>query len=166
MAVYQAKADSSLSFNVTKDEKLIGKLSYKSWFKYNAVIEAGNSSYQLKPKGFWGTTIELKDGKELLLKFSMNWKGEIAVQTYFNGVENSFILKHRGVFKESFILTDGEKTELLVMKPHLKWGRMNYEYQITTSDTFEASPAKEIILMASLYCANYYMSTIMAPIGL
>jgi hypothetical protein len=132
MTEYQAKITNSFSFDVTRGGKLIGKLSYKSWFKFNAIMEiVNNSTYQVEPKGFWGTTIELKDGEKVLLNFKMNWNGSIVVQTYFNNVEKDY------VFKESFILTDQEGIELLVMKPHLKWSKMNYEFQITTSDIFE-----------------------------
>ena len=159
MAEYQAKSNNSLSFDVTKDDKLIGKLSYKSWFKFNAVIEmADNSTYQVELKGFWGTTVEVKDGEKVLVKFLMNWNGDIVVQTYFDDFEKGYIFQHKGVFKESFILLDQEEIELLVMKPHLKWKNMNYEYQLTTSDIFEAFSNKEILLMTSLLCANYYMS--------
>jgi len=151
MAEYQAKSSNSLSFELTKDDKLIGKLSYESWFKFNAVIEiANNSNYQVEPKGFWGTTIELKDREKVLLKFKMNWNGEIVVQTYFNGSDKGYIFKHRGIFKESFILVDQDGIELLIMKPQLKWKKMNYEYQITTSDIFESFSNKEILLMNSL----------------
>jgi hypothetical protein len=96
----------------------------------------------------------------------MNWNGEIIVQTFFNGIEKDYVIKHRGVFKDSFVLIDKEETELLVMKPHMKWNLMNYEYQVTTSDAFDALPYKEIILMNSLHCANYYMSMMMSVIGL
>ncbi len=44
MNEYQVKSKTSLSFEVTKDDKLIGKLLYKSWFKFNAVIEMANHS--------------------------------------------------------------------------------------------------------------------------
>lgn len=158
MAEYQAKSNTSLVFDLTQGDKLIGKLSYKSWFKFNAVIEIANTNYQVEPKGFWGTTIELRDGEKVLLKFKMNWNGEIVVQTYFNDFEKDYVFKHRGIFKESFILTDPEGIELLVMKPHVKWSKMNYEYQLTTSDSFETFSNKEILLMTSLLCANYYMS--------
>lgn len=161
MAEYQTKSTDSLSFDVTKDNKSIGKLSYKSWFKFNAVIElANNRSYQVTPKGFWGTTIELWDAEKRLLKFGMNWNGDIVIQTFFNDFEKEYAFKHHGIFKSSFVLTDQEETELLVMKPHLKWSLMNYEYEITTSETFEALPEREILLMNSIYCANYYMSMI------
>ncbi len=166
MTEYQAKSNNSLTFDLLKDNKLIGKLSYESWFKFNAVVEiADNSKYQVEPKGFWGTTIELRDGEKVLLKFKMNWNGEIVIQTYFNDFEKGYIFKHRGIFKESFILTNQEGNELLVMKPHLKWNTMNFEYKITTSEIFE-NPSdnshKEILLMISLHCANYYMAMMMA----
>ena len=159
MADYQAKSNNTSSFEVTEGDKLIGKLSYKSWFKFDAALEMANkSNYQIEPKGFWGTTVEIKDGEKVLLTFTMNWNGEIIVHTYFNNIEKDYIFKHRGFFKEFFILTDQEGTELLGMKPHIKWSNMNYEYQITTTDFFETIPNKDILLMNSLHCANYFMT--------
>jgi hypothetical protein len=158
MATYQAKSKNS-TFDVTKDDKLIGKIIYKSWFKFNAVIEIPNNpNYQVEPKGFWETTIEVRDGERILLKFKMNWNGEIVIQTYFNDIEKGYIFKHRGFFKDSFILKDQEGIELLAMKPNLKWSKMNYEYEITASDSFETFSNKEILLISSLHCANFYMA--------
>lgn len=159
MAEYYAKSNDSLSFELTHNDQLTGKITYKSWFNFNAVIElADHQSYQIEPKGFWGTTIELKDNEKVLLKFRMNWNGEIIVQTYFDGIKESFVCKHRGIFKDSFVLTDKVGMELLVMKPQFKWNLLNYEYQISTCDDFEQYPNKEILLLTSLHCANYYMS--------
>lgn len=156
---YQAKSTSSLSFDVTIEDELIGNISYKSWFKFNAdVVMPNGSSYQVEPKGFWETIVELKDKEKVLLDFQMNWKGEIIVKTYFDDSEKGYVFKHTGFFKESFLLLDQEGTQLLVMKPHLKWKKMNYEYEITTAEPFESLPFKEILLMSSLHCANYYMS--------
>ncbi len=169
MAEYQAKIDKSLCFDLTQDDKLIGKLFYKSWFKFNALIElANNSNYQVEPKGFWGTTIEIKekDKENVLLKFKMNWKGEIVIEAYFSGIERSYIFKHRGILKESFVFIDQDGTELLSMKPYMKWKKMNYEYQITTSSEFERLYQKEILLMTSLHCANYYMSMLMVMLAM
>ncbi len=162
MTEYQAKSDSSLSFELTKEGKSIGKLTYKSWFKFNAEVEILNSKYQIEPKGFWGTTIEFKDGGRVLLKFTMNWNGDIIIQTYFGNVEKDYVFKHRGIFKESFVLMDQNGVELLVMKPDLKWNTMNYEYHITTSDVFEKFSYKNVLLMNSVHCANYFMAMMMA----
>ena len=162
MAEYQAKANNSLSFDLTKNEALIGNLSYKNWFKFNAVIEIANGSkYQVEPKGFWGTTVELKQEENVLLKFTLNWNGEIVVQTSFGDAEKGYVFKHRGVFKESYALIEQDGIELLIMKPQLKWTQLNYEYEVTTSDNFETLENKEILLLTSLHCANYYMSMMM-----
>lgn len=159
MAEYQANSTSQLNFDITKGDVLIGKLIYKSWFKFNATIElANNKSYEIEPKGFWGTTIEVKESDNVLMKFKMNWKGEILIQLISNHIEKGFLFKHRGIFKESFLLADDQASELLVMKPHIKWNKMNYQYTLTTSDSFESFDAKELLLIASLHCANYYMA--------
>jgi hypothetical protein len=158
MTEYQAKLNSALSFDLTKEDKLIGKLSYKSWFGFKAVMEIGNrSTYQLEPKGFWETAIELKDGDKVLLTCKMNWKGEIVIQATGDRSDKGYMFKHRGFFKDSFMLADHDGIELLVMKPHMKWNKMNYEYLVSTSDGFDAFSDKEILLMTSLHCANYYM---------
>jgi hypothetical protein len=53
MKEYQAKSSNTLSFDVTNGDQLVGKLIYKSWFKFNAEIEfPDHSSYQIEPKGF------------------------------------------------------------------------------------------------------------------
>ena len=139
MAEYYAKSNNSLSFEVEKDDQSIGKLIYTNWFSFKAEMVTLGHSYKVEPKGFWGTTIELKDHERVLLKFRMNWNGEIVIQTYFDGVKDGFLFKHRGIFKDSFVLT---------------------EYQIITSESFEVLSNKEILLLNSLHCANYYMSMI------
>ncbi|MCE3076166.1 hypothetical protein [Chryseobacterium gwangjuense] len=162
MTEYKVKSSNSLVFELTENESVIGNLKYKSWFRFSAEFDILNSKYQIEPKGFWGTTIELKEGEKVLLKFRMNWGGEIVIQTYFNEIKKGYLFKHRGIFKDSFVLTDEGGTELLVMKPDLKWHTMNYGYQIATSDTFDTFTNKEILLMTSLHCANFYMSMMMA----
>ncbi|WP_420148518.1 hypothetical protein [Spirosoma sp.] len=163
MTEYQAKSNGSLSFDVTKGDSQIGKLIYQSWFTFNSTLELANGLiYTIEPKGFWGTTIELKDGDKVRLKFKMNWNGDIVIQTYFDGFEKGYVFKHKGIFKESFLLIDQDGIELLVTKPQIKWSKMNYEYQIMVSDAFEALANKEILLITSVHCANYYMSMMMA----
>jgi hypothetical protein len=165
MSEYVAKSNTSLSFDLTKEGHAIGKLSYQSWFRFDAEIALANdSSYQLAPKGFWGTTMALKDGESVLLKFKMNWNGSIVVQTFFNGIEKGYVLKHKGLFKESFVLVDEQGAELLVMIPHLQWFKMNFEYKITTSESFETLSHKEILLLNSIHCANYYMAVAMSAV--
>ena len=159
MATYQAKSADSLIFDLTQSDRLIGKLTYKSWFKFNASIEMTNNKYyQVEPKGFWGTTIELKENEQVLAKFAMNWNREVVIHTYAQDIEKGYILTHKGLFKESFVLVDKDGIELLIMKPNLEWFKMSSEYLITTVDDFELLQNKELLLMTSLQAANYYMS--------
>jgi len=155
---YHAKSNNYLSFELTKDEKTIGKLTYKSWFKFSAEIEILNSKYQVEPKGFWGTNVEIKDGKIVLMKFTMNWDGNIILHSYFDNDEKTYIFKNKGFFRDSFVLTDEKGTEILTMKPNFKWNSFSYEYAITTSEIFETFEQKNILLMNSVHCANYYMA--------
>jgi len=166
MVTYHAKSTNGLSFEVRKDNEAIGQLTYSSWFKFNAVITVAGATYPVAPKGFWETSIEVRNGEKVLLAFSMGWKGEIVLRTYFNGTEQGYVFNHRGLFRESFILADPEGTELLVMKPHLKWAKMNYEYEVATTDTFEAFPDKAILLLTALHCGNYYLSMTMATMSI
>src|SRR5690606_25677835 len=103
MVTYHAKSTNGLSFEVRKDNEAIGQLTYSSWFKFNAVITVAGATYPVAPKGFWETSIEVRDGEKVLLAFSMGWKGEIVLRTYFNGTEQGYVFNHRGLFRESFI---------------------------------------------------------------
>jgi len=84
-----------------------------SWFKFNAVITIAGAIYPVEPKGFWETSIEVRDGEQLLLSFSMGWKSQIVLQTYFNDAEMGYVINHRGVFRGSIVLADRDGTELL-----------------------------------------------------
>jgi hypothetical protein len=78
---YQAKLHDSKSFELMQGDLLIGKLTYQSWYKFDAsAVLANGSTYQIVQKGFWGTTIEVKDNEKVLANFSMHWNGEIVIQ--------------------------------------------------------------------------------------
>ena len=145
---------------------MVGRLTSISWFSFNAFIElADNTNYQVESKGFFRKTIEVKDKDKVLLRFKMNWKREILIQTYLDNPEKGYILKRRGFLNESFLLINQDGIELLALKPHLKWSKMKYEYQITTSDHFEGYSNKELLLITSVHCANYYKSEKAASTG-
>jgi hypothetical protein len=78
--------------------------------------------------------VEVLDGKNVLLKFTMSWDGSIVMIAYFNNLEKNYTFNHKGFFRESYVLTDEKGTELLMMKPNIQWRSMNYEYQINTSE--------------------------------
>jgi hypothetical protein len=160
MKQYRAATTSSLVFDISNDEGSIGTMTYKSWFKFDAWIKTSSGiEYNVEPKGFWGTTIEVKKGDVVKLTIKMNWNGDIVLQDESNAgeEESGYVFRYRGVFRESFVLLDAEGIELAVMKPELRWKKMNYEYVLSSTDDLENHPDKDLLMMLALHCANYYM---------
>lgn len=160
MKQYRAVTTSSLVFDISNDESSIGTMTYKSWFKFDAMIKTSSGiEYKVEPKGFWGTTIEVKKADTVKLKIKMNWNGDIVLQDESDTGEeaNGYVFRYRGVFRESFVLLDAEGIELAVMKPELRWKKMNYEYVMSSTDALENHPDKDLLMMLALHCANYYM---------
>ena len=159
MTEYKAKSTDSKNLTLTNNENVIGKLNYKDWFSFAASIcLTDNSIFQIEPKGFWGTTIELKGEANILAKLKMNWNGDIIIHTNFDNNEKDFVFKHISNSNETiFVLGDKEHQELLTIKPKGTWSEMNYEYKITASDNFDGFNPKEILLLLAVHCANYNM---------
>jgi hypothetical protein len=84
MRQYKAKSTNSQNFRLTFENKTIGELIYKKWYSFNAeILLSDGAKYQLEPKGFWDSEIELKDETKTLLEFKMGWKG-IIIKTFFD----------------------------------------------------------------------------------
>ncbi|MBS1746376.1 MAG: hypothetical protein JST21_09435 [Bacteroidetes bacterium] len=161
MTEYIVKSTDTLSFVFVKGEDIVGKLTYKNWFSFKAKLELNNNHlYQMEPKGFWGTTIELKENDNTILNFKMNWNGNIVIHSVIANPEQDFVFRHRGVLKDSFVLLNKDDVELLVVKPDFKWNKFNYEYKITSSGYFDSFKNQDILLATTIHCANYYMATI------
>ncbi|HEX8329650.1 MAG TPA: hypothetical protein VF629_19085 [Hymenobacter sp.] len=163
MKQYQATSLDTKHFKLTQAGAEIGLLEYESWFSFKAeIILADHCRYAVHPKGFWGTTIEVKDQEQVLLDFKMNWKGQILIRSLFGGAEEYYILKHKGLLKSTFVLVHREETELLSIEPDFKWTRLNFDYQLTASDAFEQLDRKELLLLTAVHCANYYLTMMTA----
>ena len=163
MTHYQVKSLDKKHFELKQADALIGRLEYESWFSFKAEITlADEHRYAVLPKGFWGTTIEIKDHEEVVLDFKMNWKGQILIRTLFGGTEDFYILKHKDLFKNSFVLLHGEETEVLSIEPNFKWSKLTVDYQLVASDAFAQLNHRELLLLTALHCANYYLTLVTA----
>ena len=101
----------------------------------------------------------MKDDKKTLLEFKMGWKG-IIIKTFFNDKENTFLLKLNGLLSSKFVLIDTDKTELLVAETDFKWNKLNYDYNIKTTQDFDNFYKKELLLLSILHCINYYITIV------
>lgn len=153
-------------FSMTENESELGRLDYTSWFSFKAEITLYDSKvYEVAPKGFWGTTIEVKDGEDVLLSFKMHWNGSIIIKTFFEGNQQDFIFKHKGLFKNAYVLLDKEEQELAVMQPDFKWMKFRYDYAISGSDVFKKAEHNNLLFLTIVHCANYYMSMMSGAMG-
>ncbi len=162
MGQYKANSINSKSFILTIENTRIGELNYTEWYSFKAEIKlADNSIYQLEPKGFWDSKIELKKAEKTLLEFKMGWKG-IVIKTNFNENEKNYLLKLKGLLSNKFILVDAEENEILVVDNDFKWNKFNFDYTIETSTEFDTMENKELMLLTILHCVNYYLTIIVA----
>lgn len=165
MEHYQVKSVDTKHFRLTQADTEIGRLEYDSWFSFKAeIILADHTRYAVQPKGFWGTTIEIKAQEQVLLDFKMNWKGQILIRTLFDGPEDYYIFKQKGLLKNTFILLQQDETELLSIDPNFKWTKLNFDYQLTVSDSLEQLARKELLLLTAVHCANYYITMMTAAV--
>ncbi len=160
MTHYEVKATDTKKFTLTAADLEIGTLQYENWFSFKAdIVLADGTTYQVVPKGFWGTTIELKKDDTVLLNFKMNWSGNIVIKM-LDDEKNDFIFKPEGLLKSSFFLLDREERELIVIQPDFQWSKLNYNYTLSTGDEFGRLAYQEMLLLATVYCVNYYMALV------
>jgi len=155
-----AKSTDSKTFTLTADGKDIGRLKYKNWFSFKAQVElADYSTVDIVTVGFWGTTVEMKRDDKVLLRFQMNWKGNIIINNYFEG-EKEFIFKHQGLLKSNYVLMDKNENQLLIVEPDFKWAGLKYDYTIESEQIFKNKRDNDLMLFAIVHCTNYYMSMV------
>ena len=109
----------------------------------------------------WAAKIELKKGSKTLLDFKMGWKG-IMIRTFFNQKEETYLLKQSGMLNIKFILIDVDKIELMDVESDFQWSKMNYNYNIKTTEKFDQFQQKELLMLTVLHCINYHMTIIAA----
>ena len=100
MTLYKANSIDLTTFTLTKEDQLLGELKYSKWYSFRAeIILPGQQKYELVPKGFWDSKIELVYNEGVLINFKMGWKG-ILINTKFNGFEQNYLLKLKGLFAQ------------------------------------------------------------------
>ncbi len=154
---YQVVSKGLKQLEIIANNESIGRLEFKKWSSIKADIIAGNQTYQIAPKSVWDTTIEITKNNILLLHFTINWKGNIAITTKFTSIDDKYIFKQAGVFKNAYILLNEAGEKLLTIQPHYKWTKFTYNYTITTTPTFDDNPHQSLLLFTALYSVIYSM---------
>lgn len=118
MAEYRVTAENTRCFRLTNGAHAVGELIYAKWFTFDATLTLTDQpAFQIKPRGFWGTTIELQQHGSTLLHFTMGWNGDILLHATFpEHPHQTFIFRQKGVFKSHYVLTDDQGLELLAVQ--------------------------------------------------
>jgi hypothetical protein len=142
------------TFRLTDTEHLLGELTYKNFFSYNAEITLTNSDrYDVKPVGFFGTSIAVSMNETEIAHLKLNWKGQI-VMTFKDGQD--FVFKSKGVFHNKYVIENKEEEELIRFDPKFNWGKFNYNYEIS----YDRKPQDILFVLLGVYAANYYIAVV------
>jgi hypothetical protein len=162
MGHYKANSTNSREFSLTMNNNIIGELKYAKWYSFKAdILLADNSIYQLEPKGFWDSKIELKKDDNVLLYFEMGWKG---IVIHFNDSDKKYLLRLKSLWSSNYILIDTDEKELLAIETDFKWSKLNFDFNIETSNEFDNFENKEVLLLTTLHCINYYTACVNATV--
>lgn len=155
MGYYKVSSKESKKFELTQDKTIIGELRYAKWYSFQAEIElANNEVYELEPAGFWDSRIEIRNNSNTILDFEMGWKG-IAFRNYTATKEERYLLKLKGFFSSKYALVGIDGKELVVVNADLKWTKLDYDFDLETSNDFEKFENKELLLLTVIHSINY-----------
>jgi hypothetical protein len=163
MTEYKVTASGNQDFQLLANDSLVGTLRYPHWYSIKAGITlADGSTFQVEPRGFWGTTIELKNEHNVLLTFKMSWNGDIIIKSKLNDTGKAFVFKSKSVLKHTYALQDKKGRELLVIQPDFQWSKLNYNYTISTTEHSAEVESQALLLLMVIHCANYFMTMMAA----
>lgn len=117
----------------------LGTMEMKFFFTFRSEIKLKDGkTYQIEPKGFWGTEFQLLEGDNELMHFKFDWAGRIKINTA-QGVE--YHVKRQNIFNPHYVLFDDTDTEMVILNPHYEWTKFKMNYDIDVNPSFtEVSP--------------------------
>jgi hypothetical protein len=139
------------TFQLLDDGAVLGTLNYKNLLSFKAEISLpGTGVYDIKSVGFFGTSITVTKNEIEIAVLQMNWKGQI-VMNYRN---EEFLFKAHGVFNDRYIIENKAEEKLIQFVPKFKWGKMQYNYDISYSQ----KPDDSLFVLLGVYASTYYVT--------
>ena len=102
MKTYTATSQNSRNFILeNENQEILGVLIYPKWYSTKAEIHIGSKIFKTDTKGFWTTSVEVTEYERVLLKFKMDWKGNIIMTSLQDG-EKIFHHQKRKMVQQYF----------------------------------------------------------------
>jgi len=140
------------TFQLNNNEKSIGKLTYKGLFSNTAEIILPNSdTFEIKPLGFFKTSISVIQNSTEIANLKMNWKGQIVI-SFLD--DQDYIFKVKGVLRSKYIIENEAQKTLLKYNPKLDLNNFRYNYDIS----FDKRQENILLILIGVYAVNYYIA--------
>lgn len=167
MSTYTSLSTDTKTFWIKAADTEIGYLKYTGWFSWKANISLSTGEiFKVVPKGFFGMSIEVKQSEKIWASFSMDWKGHLLLQTYFEELEAQiYVFKQQSLFKNAYVLHTANGAEILSIQPDYQWSRFRYDHRIETNEDFERLAHKNLFLIIAVYCTNHLITIQNASVG-
>ena len=148
----EANSTDKKTFQLIENGQQLGELIYENLFFLKAEIKLANSElYEIKPVGFFGTSITVTKNATEIANLKMNWRGQI-VFTFQDGQE--FVLKAKGMFYNKYIIENKDKEMLIQFYPKFNWTKFIYNYDIT----YDEKPQDILFVLLGVYASNYFIA--------
>lgn len=162
MKEYNVRAVENRDFSLFENNTEIGKIIYKNWFSIDAqILLSDGTQYSIEPIGLWDKNIVLLKDGHTILKFDMNWLGNVIISS---GDENkkgeTYNFTKKDFLQRGFTLLDENNKELLTISPVAEWKKMRNDYKIEVKDS--AADIDVVFLLAIVHYTNYYVSSMNA----
>ena len=135
-----------------ESETSLGKIVYPKWYSTKAEIHIGSKIFKTDTKGFWTTSVEVTEYERVLLKFKMDWKGNIIMTSLQDG-EKHFIIKKEKWYSNILVMKDENEKVYFHLKRNFKWKDFKFHYEIALEEDLD-----ELTLLSIVHVVNYFSS--------
>lgn len=153
MKTYTATSQNSRNFILeNQNQEILGELIYPKWYSTKAEIHIGSKIFKTDTKGFWTTSVEVTEYERVLLKFKMDWKGNIIMTSLVDG-EKHFIIKKEKWYSNILVMKDENEKVYFHLKRNFKWKDFKFHYEIALEEDLD-----ELTLLSIIHVVNYFSS--------
>ena len=98
------------------------------------------------------TSVEVTEYERVLLKFKMDWKGNIIMTSLQDG-EKHFIIKKEKWFSNILVMKDENEKLYFHLKRNFKWKDFKFHYEIALEEEIDA-----LTVLSIIHVVNYFSS--------